>query len=530
MVMTIFAIIEPLRRRGLATNQVLSLFVYTLPVMVSLTMPIAALFAATIVYGRFSQDNELLASKASGIATISLLKPALALGALVTIVSLSMNYYVTPKMAELGGKAIKAGIRGFIYNEFKSNGYISLGNKYLFHADDVIEDADTLIGVAVVDISKLRAAGGADDIANRNLVRTAVASEAKLDFKDDGGDIFITAEFKNPGGDWAGFESAGYGGSLKLPFPEALPNPIKEKPSWYGWRKLHQALANPAESEVIRVEFDKIRRRISYAWLADEIASTINSGQPYKKLGSSDKSCEISAGSASVLDGGAVRLKAGASERVVVRVLSDRGGRTLSGDRAVIRSSWEPLEKVSFVTIERHGAVRVEVDPSGDSDAGESSAEAPRKDTDKIGELDIPAHIVQRAENTDYMAIATNVEELTTDRQVLDNIKELKNYAIPKIRGQVLAEIHGRFAYGLSCFLLVSMGAGLGLWFRGGQIMSAFALTAVPATLVIVMILMGKEVVSNPDAPKLMGLLGIWSGVAMLLVADVLLYLRLMRK
>ena len=58
LVMTVFAIIEPLRKQGLAGEQVVSLVAFTLPVMLSFTLPIASLFAATIVYGRFAQDNE----------------------------------------------------------------------------------------------------------------------------------------------------------------------------------------------------------------------------------------------------------------------------------------------------------------------------------------------------------------------------------------------------------------------------------------------------------------------------------------
>ena len=40
----------------------------------------ATLFAATIVYGRFSQENELTACRASGVSTLSVLKPALFMG------------------------------------------------------------------------------------------------------------------------------------------------------------------------------------------------------------------------------------------------------------------------------------------------------------------------------------------------------------------------------------------------------------------------------------------------------------------
>jgi len=84
LLMTVLAIMEPLRKQGLATSEVASLFIYTLPVMLSLTLPFAALFAATIVYGRFAQDREMLACNASGISKVVLLKPAIVLGIIVT--------------------------------------------------------------------------------------------------------------------------------------------------------------------------------------------------------------------------------------------------------------------------------------------------------------------------------------------------------------------------------------------------------------------------------------------------------------
>ena len=75
LVLTVVAIFEPLRQQqGLAAEQVLALFGYLLPMMLSVTLPVGAMFATTIVYGRFSQDNEFIACRASGISTGSLLR------------------------------------------------------------------------------------------------------------------------------------------------------------------------------------------------------------------------------------------------------------------------------------------------------------------------------------------------------------------------------------------------------------------------------------------------------------------------
>ncbi|MCK4276000.1 MAG: LptF/LptG family permease, partial [Phycisphaerae bacterium] len=148
----------------------------------------------------------------------------------------------------------------------------------------------------------------------------------------------------------------------------------------------------------------------------------------------------------------------------------------------------------------------------------------------KIDRCIMPPDIVRNAEKINLTDLYDRAEAVTANEHILNQIKHLKQSRVPKLIGGVTAEIHSRPAYCLSCFLLVAMGAALGLIFRGGQMISAFALSVIPAAVVIVMVLMGKEMVSNPDSPRAVGLMAIWGGNLMLLIADSLVYLYLMRK
>ena len=132
-----------MHKEGLAAGQLGSLLGYTLPVMLSLTLPMAAFFATTIVYGRFSQDNELTACRASGISTLRLLKPAMVLGGVVTVVSLFLSNYVTPQMVALGERSVKANIMGIVRQKFRTQSYIDYSGYYV-HADQVEQYPDTL--------------------------------------------------------------------------------------------------------------------------------------------------------------------------------------------------------------------------------------------------------------------------------------------------------------------------------------------------------------------------------------------------
>jgi len=90
--------------------------------------------------------------------------------------------------------------------------------------------------------------------------------------------------------------------------------------------------------------------------------------------------------------------------------------------------------------------------------------------------------------------------------------------------------MHSRIAYSLSCFLLVAMGAALGLIFRGGYFISAFALAAMPGALVIIMLLVGKQMIRNPDLPVNLGLAAIWSGIAAMLIANICVFVHISRR
>jgi lipopolysaccharide export LptBFGC system permease protein LptF len=146
------------------------------------------------------------------------------------------------------------------------------------------------------------------------------------------------------------------------------------------------------------------------------------------------------------------------------------------------------------------------------------------------GEMSLPEDIRARAAAINLPDLYNAPQKLTSAPKVLSAIDRLKTKRIPQLRNDLIAELHVRVAYGASCFLMVAMGAALGLMFRGGQFISAFALSAVPAAAVIIMLLMGKAMVRNPAGNDMLGLACIWGGIGGLLVANLVIYAHLARK
>ena len=63
--------------KGVGAFSVLKLFLYLVPWLLSFTLPIAALTAVILTFGRFSGDGELTAMKASGVSLYKIALPIL---------------------------------------------------------------------------------------------------------------------------------------------------------------------------------------------------------------------------------------------------------------------------------------------------------------------------------------------------------------------------------------------------------------------------------------------------------------------
>lgn len=98
--------------KGVDMLSVLKLFLYLIPWLLSFTLPIAALTAVILTFGRLSSDGELTAMKASGIGLYRISFPVLMVGAMFSFASFIINDQVSPNASFASRKVIKEiGIR-----------------------------------------------------------------------------------------------------------------------------------------------------------------------------------------------------------------------------------------------------------------------------------------------------------------------------------------------------------------------------------------------------------------------------------
>ena len=77
---------------------------FTLPSFLALTLPMALLVAVLIVGGRLAADMEVTALKASGVSPLRLLRPFLAAGLVVTLLSAALTLWLAP----MGNRSLPA--------------------------------------------------------------------------------------------------------------------------------------------------------------------------------------------------------------------------------------------------------------------------------------------------------------------------------------------------------------------------------------------------------------------------------------
>ncbi len=130
-----------------------------------------------------------------------------------------------------------------------------------------------------------------------------------------------------------------------------------------------------------------------------------------------------------------------------------------------------------------------------------------------------------------------DAEKLALDSTALQKgpsskLKRLQNDLQKTIQitlAEIDAEIHSRLVFGIGCVSLIMIGIGLGIILRDGHLLSAFGASSVPAAVLIVCIMMGKNITKNPSAQAGSGIVFMWGGLVFLSVLAVGIYRKLLK-
>jgi len=83
--------------KGVDLSYVFRIFMYLIPNLLNITIPMAVLTATLLAFGRLSSDNEITAMRATGISFIRIAMPAITLGLIFSLISIPLNDKVVPR-------------------------------------------------------------------------------------------------------------------------------------------------------------------------------------------------------------------------------------------------------------------------------------------------------------------------------------------------------------------------------------------------------------------------------------------------
>jgi len=120
-----------LRERGLGPIDSAHLVLYFIPAMLVFAMPVGALLTTTLVYGRLASDNEITACQASGISMSELLKPVLALGLLIGLLTFALYDRVIPWARYRAENVGKQNMERIFFHRIRSRRHVSFRDFFI---------------------------------------------------------------------------------------------------------------------------------------------------------------------------------------------------------------------------------------------------------------------------------------------------------------------------------------------------------------------------------------------------------------
>jgi lipopolysaccharide export system permease protein len=96
LVGNIFKLADLMINKGVDIRDVIRLFLYLIPYILSYTIPMAILTATMVCFGRLASDNEVIAMKASGISLYKIGLPVIVLAFIISLASVYLNDRILP--------------------------------------------------------------------------------------------------------------------------------------------------------------------------------------------------------------------------------------------------------------------------------------------------------------------------------------------------------------------------------------------------------------------------------------------------
>lgn len=535
-IMSFGGLLRPIYEHGLDAGQVVQMLGYFMPAMTTYSLPIAALFATTIVYGRLSADNEVTAARAAGISHLSLAMPALVLGLTIALSSILFLCFVVPVFWLKIEHVLYSNLAELVASQIQRSHQIRFEHSktpvtvFAQDAEVMPTDPSRPFDQVVRLIAPMIVTYDSSE-KNRPPVPeefyTARSATAVIRQSNDDANVTLSAALdrgmrfpRRATGTQRQTAQISVGSTHFGPI--ALPSPVRENTKFMDVFRLRALLDRPEFSLRIRdtlSEFVQAEQETAFLELL-ETALSAATGTYIFEAGDETYILQRGGAKPSVRKN---RLELVVEEGAApVSLVERRGGEVVldvSAREVRIRCYPDLAEDRMDIRIDMIDCI-----------VGAGGIRTPRPTFPREFGIRTPARFARIEQRTakDYLLGAgTPASQQRLRREVL------------RLRNGIVSELNARASFGVSCVILVTVGCALGMMFRSGNFLSAFAVSAIPALISVALIVTGQHTCESVpktllpgdwNNPLHIGLGLIWSGNAVVAVIAVVLLWRLQRQ
>lgn len=509
-----------MRFEGVTAADLFYVLPMLLPIALTVTMPVSALFAATMLYGRLAADSELLAVRAAGINVHRMFLPALLLAVGVSAFTLvSTNLMIPRSMKEIEYYA-RRNVRDLAFHKLRQAGVVEYhkdsGDRYYLTADSVRNVTDDALRKAGFEPSSASTKYFWVDTPifiwidrNETLQRYIVAEGGLCQFDIADAQVRLTVWPKNAHDFESGKPTATLAEQSIGPIPLPIPFPVRpamaDLRTLRAWRAapwLFPDLERDLQAFVLHARIAELYERAAERLAAgDELALTDRDRRTYAL-----SAAGVAPGERSLKLTGVELQRDLPQERRPVRAMAPLGELVIGVDLAGDLTANVKLERKDNDAV-------LEYNPRA-ADA----AEPLRKDAYQSPELRLPSELLGGLPDYPPAVVLDRGASLELAPTLTAQRAELLKDS-DKLKRKVAGLIHGRLSFAASPLVTVVMGAILGVMFRGARALGAFGLACIPLGAAAMFILIGRQQIDGNEA-NIVGQAIIWGGLAAIALTD----------
>ncbi len=515
LILSLGSILQPVQEYGVGPRQVIHLMIYFLPITLTFVLPMAALFAGALIYGRFASDNELDACRASGISLLTLTFPGLVLAVIVALANLFLSFHIMPVFVLRAEKSLKADAKQIVFRNIKNRRYYELppDGEYLIYADHADMQNDTLLGVVVAEMR------------DNQMVDMITAEVAEVRFKehDTYNEVQITAYEASEMG------PQGFGNIGTLPVMHEFGSLLGDEIRFKKLDEMRSIAADMMQFYPIEKLARQTYTQLILEILAQDIQTWITNTKgralresdegksSYYELLGMPNSVRLTVDRYAVKEG-EIEL-VGAIEVIEYDTAGKKPLRTYRCTTATLHLDEDGPAPTPTVTLYLHSPHEVETNQF--------------RLRRVIGGLILPQSVQVIVNEFQTGSGSVKVEKLASGLMELTGLEPsryLRDYHLQLDRQmrdtavEIKSEIHSRLVFGIGCIPMILIGIGLGILKKGGHLLSAFGASCIPAAMLIVCIMSGKQLTENLDAQAVSGVALMWAGLGVLSFLALIIY------